>query len=69
MLSAGNAVTARAVIIAAGLTYRRLQIPALDRLLGAGVFYGAAGVEAPAVARENVYVVGGLTQPARSRCT
>jgi len=33
MLSAGNAVTARAVIIAAGVTYRRLQIPALDRLL------------------------------------
>jgi thioredoxin reductase (NADPH) len=58
-LSAGNAVTARAVIIAAGVTYRRLQIPALDRLLGAGVFYGAAGVEAPAVAGENVYVVGG----------
>jgi thioredoxin reductase (NADPH) len=58
-LSAGNAVTARAVIIAAGVTYRRLRIPALDRLLGAGVFYGAAGVEAPAVAGENVYVVGG----------
>ena len=32
---------------------------ALDRLLGAGVFYGAAGAEAPAVAGENVYVVGG----------
>ena len=58
-LSAGNAVTARAVIIAAGVTYRRLQIPALDRLLGAGVFYGAAGIEAPAVAGENVHVVGG----------
>jgi thioredoxin reductase (NADPH) len=47
------------VIIAAGVTYRRLEIPALDRLLGAGVFYGAAAVEAPAVAGENVYVVGG----------
>jgi thioredoxin reductase (NADPH) len=58
-LSAGNTVTARAVIIAAGVTYRQLQIPALDRLVGAGVFYGAAGVEAPALAGENVYVVGG----------
>jgi thioredoxin reductase (NADPH) len=58
-LSAGSPVAARAVIIAAGVTYRRLEIPALDRLLGAGVFYGAAGVEAPAVVGENVYVVGG----------
>jgi len=58
-LSDGSSVTARAVIIAAGVAYRRLEIPALDRLLGAGVFYGAAGVEAPAVAGEHVYVVGG----------
>jgi thioredoxin reductase (NADPH) len=58
-LSGGSPVAARAVIIAAGVTYRRLEIAALDRLLGAGVFYGAAGVEAPAVAGENVYVVGG----------
>ena len=34
------------MIIATGVTYRRLGIPALDRLIGAGVFYGAAGVEA-----------------------
>jgi thioredoxin reductase (NADPH) len=58
-LSGGSRFTAHAVIIAAGVTYRRLEIPALDRLLGAGVFYGAAAVEAPAVAGENVYVVGG----------
>jgi thioredoxin reductase (NADPH) len=50
---------ARAVIIAAGVAYRRLSIPALDRLIGAGVFYGAAGVEAPAMAGEHVYIVGG----------
>ena len=47
------------MIIAVGGTYRRLPIPALDRLIGAGVFYGAAGVEAPAMAGEDVYVVGG----------
>ena len=50
---------ARAVVIAAGVAYRRLGIPALDRLIGAGVFYGAASVEAPAMAGEHVYVVGG----------
>ena len=58
-LADGSAVIARAVIIAAGVAYRRLGIPALERLVGVGVFYGAAGVEAPAMAGEAVYVVGG----------
>jgi thioredoxin reductase (NADPH) len=55
----GTEVVARAVLIAVGVAYRRLPIPALDRLVGSGVFYGAAGVEAPALAGEQVYVVGG----------
>jgi thioredoxin reductase (NADPH) len=58
-LGDGSEVRARAVIIAAGVAYRRLEIPALERLVGLGVFYGAAGVEAPALAGEAVYVVGG----------
>jgi thioredoxin reductase (NADPH) len=58
-LGDGSRAAARAVIIAAGVAYRRLGIPALDRLIGAGVFYGAAAVEAPAMAGERVYVVGG----------
>ena len=57
--SDGSEVVARAVIIATGVTYRRIGIPALDRFVGAGVFYGAAGVEAPAMKGEEVYVVGG----------
>jgi thioredoxin reductase (NADPH) len=55
----GTEAVARAVLIAVGVTYRRLPIPALDRLVGSGVFYGAAGVEAPALAGDQVYVVGG----------
>jgi thioredoxin reductase (NADPH) len=58
-LGDGSQTVARAVIIATGVTYRRLSIPALDRLIGAGVFYGAPGVEAPAMAEERVCVVGG----------
>jgi thioredoxin reductase (NADPH) len=58
-LSGGSQAVARAVIIAVGVTYRRLGIPALDRLVGMGVFYGAAGSEAPAMADQAVYVVGG----------
>jgi len=58
-LGDGSQAAARAVIVAAGAAYRRLGIAALDRLIGAGVFYGAAGVEAQALAGEHVCVVGG----------
>jgi thioredoxin reductase (NADPH) len=58
-LSEEGTVVGRAVIVAAGVTYRRLGIPSLDRLVGMGVFYGAAGAEAPAMAGEDVQVVGG----------
>lgn len=58
-LDDGSRAVARAVIIATGVTYRRLGIPGLDRFVGTGVFYGAAGVEAPAMAAQEVYVVGG----------
>ena len=58
-LSDGSEAIARAVIIAAGVDYRRIGVPSLERLVGAGVFYGAAGVEASAMAGEEVCVVGG----------
>jgi len=58
-LSDGSVVTARAVIIATGATYRRLGIPALEALHGRGVFYGAATSEAPAMRGRKVFVAGG----------
>jgi thioredoxin reductase len=58
-LSDGNVLTARAVIIATGASYRRLEVPALDALQGRGVFYGAAVTEASAFQGRNVFVVGG----------
>jgi len=58
-LSDGSVVTARTVIIATGVAYRRLGIPALEGLQGRGVFYGAAVSEAPAMRGRNVFVVGG----------
>jgi thioredoxin reductase (NADPH) len=58
-LGDGSEVISRAVMIAAGVEYRRLGIPALERLVGAGVFYGAASVAAPAMVGQEVYVVGG----------
>jgi thioredoxin reductase (NADPH) len=57
-LSDGGEVTTRAVILATGVAWRRLGVPALEALNGAGVFYGAAGSEARAMRGEDVYVVG-----------
>jgi thioredoxin reductase (NADPH) len=59
VLTDGSEVIARSVIVAAGVAYRRIGVPSLERLVGVGVFYGAAGVEAPAMAGEEAYVVGG----------
>ena len=58
-LAGGSEVRSRAVIVATGMSYRRLGIPALDALAGAGVFYGAASTEARALKGREVYVVGG----------
>ena len=52
-------VTARTVILSMGATYRRLGIPALEDLSGAGVFYGGPASEAPALSGKDTYVVGG----------
>jgi thioredoxin reductase (NADPH) len=58
-LTDGRTATARAVIIACGVSYRRLGVPSLESLTGAGVFYGASISEAQAMAGDDVYVVGG----------
>jgi thioredoxin reductase (NADPH) len=58
-LSDGSEVEARAVVLATGATYRRLEVPEIEELSGAGVFYGGPTVEAPAVAGGEAYVVGG----------
>jgi thioredoxin reductase (NADPH) len=55
----GGEILARAVVIATGVSYRRLGIPALDALTGAGVFYGAAVSEARAMQGQQVFVAGG----------
>jgi len=57
-VSDGSEVAARAVIIAAGIAWRRLEVPRLEALVGAGVFYGAAASEARAMQGQDVFVVG-----------
>jgi thioredoxin reductase (NADPH) len=58
-LNTGGVVVADAVVLATGVSYRRLGVESLEALRGAGVFYGAAATEAPLVAGQDVYVVGG----------
>ncbi|MGM1028543.1 MAG: FAD-dependent oxidoreductase [Actinomycetota bacterium] len=52
-------VRARAVVLASGVSYRRLAAPGLEPFVGASVFYGATSVEARAQAGRDVLVVGG----------
>lgn len=52
-------VRARAVVLATGASYRRLGVPELEALNGAGVFYGGTASEAPTTGGEDVYVLGG----------
>jgi thioredoxin reductase (NADPH) len=55
----GTAISAHTVILATGVTYRRLTAPGLDELTGRGVYYGSALTEATACMDQDIYVVGG----------
>jgi thioredoxin reductase (NADPH) len=55
----GGEVVAHAVLLATGISYRKLGVPGADPLTGRGVFYGSAVTEAPACAGDDVYIVGG----------
>jgi len=58
-LEDGRRVSARAVILASGATYRRLDVPSLETLHGAGVFYGGPVSEAPALKGMEAFIAGG----------
>jgi thioredoxin reductase (NADPH) len=54
----GGSIAAHTVILATGVSYRRLTAPGLDDFIGAGVYYGAAVTEAPECRGCDVYIVG-----------
>lgn len=58
-LSNGDTINATAVVIAGGVEYRRLGVPTVDRLVGAGVFYGADSSQARTMGNLDVVVLGG----------
>jgi thioredoxin reductase (NADPH) len=55
----GASIDAHTVILATGVSYRRLDAPGLEDLTGRGVYYGSALTEASACLGQDVYVVGG----------
>jgi thioredoxin reductase (NADPH) len=59
ILSDGVELGCKALIIATGVTVKRLDAPGVDRLTGAGIYYGAALTEAANYRDQHVFVVGG----------
>ena len=58
-LADGSEISCHALMIASGVQWRRLEAPGIDRLQGAGVYYGGGATEAISCQGEIVYVVGG----------
>lgn len=59
VLDGGDRIETKAVVIATGVTWRRLAASGADALLGRGVYYGAAQTEALGTRGKDVFLVGG----------
>jgi thioredoxin reductase (NADPH) len=57
-LDGGDVLRARTIVIATGVTWRHLPIEDFERLVGKGIYYGAARSEAPATHGLDVHIVG-----------
>lgn len=58
-LADGSEVGCRALLIATGIAFRKLEVPGLDRLSGAGVYYYAPMSDAFSYRDGDIYIVGG----------
>ncbi len=58
-LGDGREVSCRVCLLAIGVRWRRLEVPGEDRLLNAGVYYGATLSEAATCSNEEIFIVGG----------
>jgi len=58
-LADGNEISCHALMIATGVQWRRLEAPGIDRLQGAGIYYGGGATEAMSCKGEITYVIGG----------
>lgn len=58
-LADGNELSCHAMMIATGVQWRKLEAPGIEKLRGAGVYYGGGATEAISCTGETVYIVGG----------
>jgi thioredoxin reductase (NADPH) len=58
-LERGGEISSHALLIATGVSVRRLEVPGVENLTGAGIYYGAALAEAAFYRNQHVFVVGG----------
>lgn len=58
-LADGSEISCHVLLVATGVSYRKLDVPGINNLTGAGVYYGAAQTEAIACSGEDVYLIGG----------
>ncbi len=58
-LADGKEISCKALVVATGVDVRRLRVPGVEELEGAGVYYGAAMTEAANYAGQHVFIVGG----------
>ena len=58
-LNDGTELSCHAMLLATGVQWRKLDIPGIDRLQGAGVYYGGTSTEVASCRDEDVYIVGG----------
>ena len=58
-LADGSEISCHALLVATGVQWRRLEAPGIDKLEGAGVYYGGGATEALSCKGEIIYVVGG----------
>ena len=58
-LAAGTEIGCKVLLIATGVSYRKLNVPGVERLQGCGVYYGSAMTEAMSCQGEDVFIVGG----------
>lgn len=58
-LGDGSEISCHVLLVATGVSYRKLDVPGIEPMTGAGVYYGAAMSEAMSCRDEHVYLVGG----------
>ncbi len=58
-LSSGAVVHTKSIVVTTGVNYRHLEAKGIEKLSGAGVYYGAASTEANYCAEKSVFIVGG----------